>query len=284
MVIDIITPSTECLETIAYLTRAHPSIPLVLMTDYGKPWFQHKEGKKDSLYHLPKPFEIGVLVSAIFVGFNIKDEGLNSRGITLSSLLPLIEAQRKTCRMEVRAKRRKGYLYFNEGSLIDAHCPGLDSEQAAREISRWEGIAISLSDLSEGRVRNRVDTDLMDLVGAAWVEDDPGSREKAAARTEDAFSLKAPAVKKGTPAEILRSYTAHFREIRGFIGLVVTNGDGTVLAKESIDDATDMEQAGQGSAGDPAPAFRFTRKMEVGTDVRPGDRSVTRHRFHGSIH
>jgi len=128
------------------------------------------------LYHLEKPFEIGALASAIFVGLNLRDEGMTYKGMTMASLLPLIEVEQKTCRMEVQsAGKGRGYLYFDEGVLIDAHYQALNGEKAALEISDWSRIAIKFSDLPRRRTRTRVKTHLMDMAGATWLREETES-------------------------------------------------------------------------------------------------------------
>ena len=128
-VTDINTPNLDGLELLAYMTQEHPNTPCIVMTDYGKPWFRKRMDQQEVLYHLEKPFEIGALASAIFVGLNLRDEGMNYKGMTMASILPLIEIEQKTCRMEVKsAGKGKGYLYFDEGVLIDAHLKGKTGE------------------------------------------------------------------------------------------------------------------------------------------------------------
>ena len=126
---DIETPTLDALELLAYMSQKHPNTPCIVMTDRGKPWFKKRISQQSFLYHLEKPFEIKSLVSALFVGLNLRDEGESAKGMTMASLLPLLELQQKTCRMQVKAAdRRKGFLYFEDGELIDAHC-GKFSEQ-----------------------------------------------------------------------------------------------------------------------------------------------------------
>ncbi|MCF8025865.1 MAG: response regulator [Desulfobacteraceae bacterium] len=166
---DIETPSLDALELLAYMSQKHPNTPCIVTTDRGKPWFKKRISQQSFLYHLEKPFEIGSLVSAIFVGLNLRDEGTSAQGMTMASLLPLLELQQKTCRMQVRAAdRRLGFLYFEEGELIDAHCGNLSVQDAAKEIASWNRISFSLSDLPRRRTRRRVKTKLMDFAEATW--------------------------------------------------------------------------------------------------------------------
>jgi len=168
-VTDINPPDMDALDLLSYMTQHRPNTPCIVMTDHGKPWFKEKMAQQSFLYHLEKPFKIKSLVSAIMVGLNIRDEGNHFQGMTMTSVLPLVEILQKTCRMEVKSyDQKKAYLYFNKGMLIDAHFKELNGETAAREIANWERISIKITDLPLRRTRTRVKTDLMDIAGACW--------------------------------------------------------------------------------------------------------------------
>jgi type II secretory pathway predicted ATPase ExeA/CheY-like chemotaxis protein len=169
LVTDIRLSDMDVLDLLSYMTQKHSATPCIVMTDHGKPWFKEKMARQSLLYHIEKPFKVSSLLSAIFVGLTLRDEGKNLKGMTMASVLPLIEILQKTCRMEAKAdNQKKGYLYFNEGVLIDAHFNDLRGESAAREIAGWEGIAIKFTDLPERRTRTRVKTHLMDMAEACW--------------------------------------------------------------------------------------------------------------------
>lgn len=189
---DIETPGLDALELLAYMSQNHPVTPCIVMTDRGKPWFKKRISQQSFLYHLEKPFEIGSLVSALFVGLNLRDEGANAQGMTMASLLPLLELQQKTCRMQVRAAdRRLGFLYFEEGEIIDAHCGKLSVQEAAREIASWNRISFSLSELPRRRTRRRVKTKLMDFADAVWsTEAGSDSPDPAAGTPEKPIPLE----------------------------------------------------------------------------------------------
>jgi DNA-binding response OmpR family regulator len=142
-VIEVILPDMDALDLLVYMTQKRPNTPCIVMTDQGKPWFKEKMTQQSFLYHLEKPFKINVLASAIFVGLNLRDEGKNLKGMTMSSILPLVEALQKTGRMEIASKDKgKGFLYFKDGIIIDAHYKNLSSETAAQEMVLWDRIFI----------------------------------------------------------------------------------------------------------------------------------------------
>jgi len=169
IVTEVMPPDMDALDFLAYMTRKRPNTPCIVMTDHGKPWFKEKVPQQSFLYHLEKPFKIGNLASAIFVGLNLRDEGRHFKGMTMTSVLPLVEILQKTCRLEISSKNNgKGYLYFKNGIIIDAHFKKLSSKVAAQELTTWDGIFIKITALPLCRNRTRIKTNLMDMAGASW--------------------------------------------------------------------------------------------------------------------
>ncbi|MCF8111688.1 MAG: response regulator [Desulfobacteraceae bacterium] len=261
---NIETPTLDALELLAYMSQRHPNTPCIVMTDRGKPWFKKRISQQSFLYHLERPFEIGSLVSALFVGLNLRDEGESAKGMIMASLLPLLELQQKTCRMEVRAAdRRKGFLYFEDGELIDAHCGKLSVQNAAREIASWNRISFSLSELPRRRTRRRVKTKLMDFADATWSregqaahseedniieledeiielreeDEDSGTEEKeASAGRESSTEMRNRAL------EWLTGIAEKVVNIRDCLLIAVTTGSGRVLASDPKSGGLDVGQ------------------------------------------
>jgi CheY-like chemotaxis protein len=280
-VTDFNTEKIEGLELLAFMTRNHPSMPCILMTDYGKPWYRDRLDQEDVLYHLEKPVDIGTLASAIFVGLNLKDEGLSYKGMSMSSFLPLIEVEQKTCRMEVESVGKgKGYLYFNEGVLIDAHYENLRREKAAQEMANWDNIKVIFSDLPRRRTSKRVKSDLMDIAGATWDKNQaqeapeieaidlrpPAAEYPPTERTvipggssTDRSAAAATAPATDSPAEEGTSQTDHdtpyascverhkdeLRAVNGYKGVGVFDANGNLLSCDCADPALDMEHLGK---------------------------------------
>jgi CheY-like chemotaxis protein/predicted regulator of Ras-like GTPase activity (Roadblock/LC7/MglB family) len=237
-VTDINTPKLDGLELLAFITQEHASTPCIVMTDYGKPWFRKRMDQQEVLYHLEKPFEIGALASAIFVGLNLRDEGINYKGMTMASILPLIEIEQKTCRMEVKtAGKGKGYLYFDEGVLIDAHFKGLTGEKAALEISEWDRIVIKFSELPRRRTRTRVKTHLMDMAGATWMREETEELREEESTTSPGVVLETSTTSSGLVSQeastmVLQRHLEEFKSIKGYQAVAVVTTDGDLLAAD----------------------------------------------------
>ncbi len=207
--------------------------------------------QQEVLYHLEKPFEIGALASAIFVGLNLRDEGINYKGMTMSSILPLIEIEQKTCRMEIKSSGKgKGYLYFDEGVLIDAHFKGLTGEKAALEISEWDRIVFKLSELPRRRTRTRVKTHLMDMAGATWMREETEAIEEESTTSpgvvlEDSTTT-APPVDLETTSLVLQRHLEEFKSIKGYRAVAVVSTDGDVLTSDQAMGDMDLERLAVG--------------------------------------
>ncbi|MDJ0810742.1 MAG: response regulator [Desulfobacterales bacterium] len=250
-VTDINTPKLDGLELLAFITQEHASTPCIVMTDYGKPWFRKRMDQQEVLYHLEKPFEIGALASAIFVGLNLRDEGINYKGMTMASILPLIEIEQKTCRMEIKtAGKGKGYLYFDEGVLIDAHFKGLTGEKAALEISEWDRIVIKLSELPRRRTRTRVKTHLMDMAGATWMREETEAIEEDSTTSPgvvlDETTTSEPPIDLETTNKVLQRHLEEFKSIKGYKAVAVVSSNGDVLADDQAMGDLDLERLAVG--------------------------------------
>jgi len=230
IVTEVVPPDMDALDLLAYMTRKRPNTPCIIMTDHGKPWFKEKMAQHSFLYHLEKPFKINSLVSAIFVGLNIRDEGKNYNGMAMTSILPLVEILQKTCRLEVSSKKReKGYLYFKDGIIIDAHFKKLSGEVAARELTQWDGISLKLTDLPRCRNRTRIKTNLMDMAGASWGHDWETCIKEV----------------KLTPKCIKSAFdTFHdeFNRIKGYQALVLVAENGQILISDQKDESINISR------------------------------------------
>lgn len=263
LVTDLHTPAISGLDLLAYMTQHHPGTPCIVMSEHGKPWFKKKMDQQSFLYHIEKPFELGALASAIFIGLNIKDEGIAiKKGMAMNSFLPLVEVEKKTCRMEVKsAGKGKGFLYFNAGVLIDAHFAELSGEQAALEMAGWNRIEIRFADLPKRRsTARRVKTDLMDMAGATWSRQPPTllatgtpaeEREifdEVSNLLDDCGAAAAPAhpvPAAPAPANLVAGVKRHLpaiRGIKGFRALAVLNAAGSILLAEIADQGVELER------------------------------------------
>jgi CheY-like chemotaxis protein len=237
-VIDMNLTDMDGIDLLAYMTRNHPSIPCIVMLEPGKPkpWFSDRTGHEDVLYYLEKPFEFGTLASIIFVGLNLRDEGLTRKGMKLRNLLPLLELSSKTCRMEVDSgKKKKGFMYFHNGAILDAICNTESGEAVARKMADWEGVRITFSELPEKRKVININAKLMNIAGAKWKK-----TVKTPEPDEAPAEKEAPAT--GSKVEMaLKRYAGVLKTIKGYRGIAILSPDGTVLATDEPGDSIEFK-------------------------------------------
>ncbi len=233
-------PESDGLELIAYMTQKFPSTPIVAILDEDdpKPWFSDRDGHAGVLYYIEKPFSFGQLASAIFVGLNLRDEGLSHKGLAMKNFLPLVVIGKKTCRLEVRlSAQKKGFLYFREGKLIDAHTEETAGEAAAKEMAGWQGVQLAFSRLPADRQKRKIKSDTMTVAKATWKKD-----TKAAAVKEATAPPTPPKPPKGASkleTALLKNVNI-LRTIKGYKGLAIINSEGKVLAKDVVDESIDF--------------------------------------------
>jgi two-component system, chemotaxis family, protein-glutamate methylesterase/glutaminase len=58
--------------------------------------------------------------------------------ISLPDLIQLLCIGRSTCRMQIRAGKQNGMIYFRDGEIIHAETGDLGGEEAFYEILSWE--------------------------------------------------------------------------------------------------------------------------------------------------
>jgi CheY-like chemotaxis protein len=233
-------PKIPGIDLIAFMTRKRPETPCIVMVEPNtpKPWFQDRTGHENVLYYLQKPFQFGNLASAIFVGQNLKDEGLSRRGITLRNFLPLIEISRKTCRLDITSGGQKqGYLYFDRGVLLNAHCEDLTGEAAAREMTKWDRVSLTISELPKEQSKKVIKTELMEIARALWGRPNAADGQRRPAAAENPV----PRAGQTKLQTAVNRYAGILRTVKGYKGIAVLNSEGSVLASDTLDTSLDFK-------------------------------------------
>lgn len=241
LITDIKLSDMDGIHLLAYMTRNHTSTPCVVMLAPGnpRPWFTDRTGHEDILYYIEKPFEFGTLASIIFVGLNLKDEGMTLKGMTLKNFLPLMILSRATCQMEVLSgSQKKGYMYFDTGVLLDAHYNGASSDQAAKDMAGWEGVNLTFSKLPDDRKSQKISTKLLEIAGAIWKGKPAPFPATAPAASPAKAAQTAPAPQAAGESKLQTALSRHvgiIKTIKGYRGMAVLSPDGKILAFDAAD-------------------------------------------------
>ncbi len=77
----------------------------------------------------------------------LRGEGDGSiNGISIASFLQMLEQERHSCRVQVQSVDKVGFLYFEDGDLIDAEQGHLHGIEAAYTVVSWEEPSIALGE------------------------------------------------------------------------------------------------------------------------------------------
>jgi len=175
-------------------------------------------------------------------------------GITLFGLLQLLEVERKSGLVVVKAAQREGRLYFDEGAFVHAHTRHLDGLEATYEILGWPDPSVEI--FYKRRARQRTVREPLQhvLMEAARLLDESArerhDEERAVhpQRNEDVHADK-------ILADVLK--------IDGAIGAALVHAtSGAVLGHVAVGRGLDMERAARIAQDLVQAAFRLRDGIE----------------------
>ena len=88
------------------------------------------------------------------------------KGFSVSSFLQVIELERKSCNLVLRANGKKGCLFIRNGHIINAKTDAWHGEKAAIDILGWKNAQIKLSRPSK-KIKQAIRSSLTRLILAA---------------------------------------------------------------------------------------------------------------------
>jgi CheY-like chemotaxis protein len=189
VVTDIGMPVMDGLDLLAYMSKKHPEIPVIIMTSFGTPQIEERLKEFRAFLYLEKPFDITTLEEKILEGLKAETEG-HVKGFSLPSFLQLIQMESKTCTLKVFYDNNKATLYFKDGALIGAKTPDKTGKEAALEILSLEKAEIDI----DGKCRefeNEIDIPLHYLLlESARLQDEKKKENKEINKDEEINTLE----------------------------------------------------------------------------------------------
>lgn len=159
---DLKMPVMDGYELLSYMSKNYRNIPIIVMTGFGSPEIARRLKQKGVMYYIEKPFEIEDLKEKVSQVFTEKSKGY-IHGFTLANFLQAVEVEQKTLTLRIRSKGRVGYLYLDNGELIDAeNDDGEHGEEAAIAILCWDNAEIEIQGI-HNRERT-IDSSLMHIL------------------------------------------------------------------------------------------------------------------------
>ncbi|MFU8888135.1 MAG: response regulator [Trueperaceae bacterium] len=194
VVTDIAMPVKDGFAVLAHVRNHHPNLPVVVLTAAGVEGIRRQAPQLGVLRVLKKPASAAQVARHVLAARSETARG-RVRGIPLSTLLQLLQLERKTCSLFVRSGERRGRLHFRSGELVNAYAFELDQEgeDAARYLLALDEVTIDFERSLHNHLR-RIHTPLETLLMDVARREDERRRDAGAAQdgVERAASVGAP--------------------------------------------------------------------------------------------
>jgi len=162
VVVAIRFPTIDVFRIVAKFTRNFPSITLIVITKDAHPLLRASITRFPTAIHLDQSLDISLLRKRIFTELQI-DYGGHIRGISISSILQMLELEACTCTLKITAKKLIGFLWFKEGELIAAKSSTEKGKEAALDIISWNNVFIDI-DYGRHEIKRQITSPLMSLI------------------------------------------------------------------------------------------------------------------------
>ena len=149
---DLQMPDVNGFELLSWLLSHQPHVQVFTMTAYPDRESMERLRELGSVECYTKPLDVASVLERLATTLAQGVRG-HVRNIGLASLLQLVEMERKTCTLTVESAERIGYLYVNEGVLVDARFSDLQGEGAAIRIVGWSSPAVTIINTCATRQR-----------------------------------------------------------------------------------------------------------------------------------
>lgn len=153
LITDLKMPEMDGFGLLAYMSKMHPEIAVIVMSAYCTPEIKTKLKNYGAFTILEKPIDFQDFVDHVLEELNAVSKGY-IRGITIAAFLQIVEMEKKTCTLKIGSHGKKGFLYFQNGVLIDADS-GTDLHmEAAFDIVCWDDPEIEFDSVCRKKEQN----------------------------------------------------------------------------------------------------------------------------------
>ncbi|GAB6909133.1 hypothetical protein DESC_660139 [Desulfosarcina cetonica] len=155
---------------LALLMSGNARMRIIMMTHNASPELKRKIRENSAVIHFDHARDISVLAKRIFNELRI-DFGGQLHGMSLSSILQMMELEKRSGTLLVTTKGRFGTLTIVDGKPIAARFGQTTGTDAAMEILTWENISIDI-DYMPPQATSEIDASLMNLLLASGKRSD----------------------------------------------------------------------------------------------------------------
>lgn len=146
IITDIQMPEKSGLDLFVYLREHHFEGGVFAMTAYASEDFFKKIKKLGGLDIISKPFKFTWFKDRILEFFSRNEHGVSGKidSINLTSILQVINLEKKSVVVKIKIEDNEGFLYFNKGEMVHAKFKELLGEEAAVHLIKMNKGKFSL--------------------------------------------------------------------------------------------------------------------------------------------
>lgn len=151
---DLNMPVMNGFHLLVYILKHCPAIPVLVITAFDISNMRERISQRGfkSVTYLQKPFSLKFFVAT--VREHLSNTAQNAiQGISLFSILQLLQLELKTCALRIYSAAGEGSLSFIDGELVHAWSNDLVGPEAVYEVVHWSDARIELRDLPAGTHR-----------------------------------------------------------------------------------------------------------------------------------
>ena len=246
VITDLRMPGIDGIDLLGHVSRMRPDIAFLALTGGVSAEVEDELRNMGVTQVVAKPVRAETLVHRIREAL----EGARGyvQGFSLPTLSQLIEIERKTCTLEVKVNGKTGFLFFQEGALIDAKSNGLEGPDAAASILCWPAGEIQIH-RNCARSERRIQEAPQEILLRCLVKLDEQKQERDTAPIavvfEDLLEEAAGSAAGGRPMIRLDTVLGEFREqVPEFVATDLVNLEsGLSIGGCSADTAFDASAA-----------------------------------------
>ncbi len=177
IITDLQMPGMDGITFLSHLMEEFPHIPRAVMTSMGEN-SQAYAAKTGVVAVIPKPIDISMLAEKVKRWLETYKIHTHTEGVSLVSLLQLIELDQKTCTVGVQDKQngRIGLLHIHKGKMINANAGSMTGLDAAMYILQWPDVRVWIHDLAVSP-EVKIDSSMQAILINAALAKDEGKAE-----------------------------------------------------------------------------------------------------------
>jgi len=145
LVTDLQMPVLDGFGLIAQVHARYPSVPIIVLTSLPEGLSFERARELGAFKVLSKPVRLSSLMDELRILGEREVEG-KVRGLSIGSLLQLMNWELKTSTLTVRSEGRIGLLYVRKGELIHASCAEGEGLEAAYRVLSWSAPEVEFVD------------------------------------------------------------------------------------------------------------------------------------------